>query len=135
MITWLFANDQALKTMVAPDPNLRVKLSLASQPFDAEASERIRARAIDALVGGGLPGFGVQALDEAIFLKPTDSTAWYLRGAYYYLTGDRQLAARDLGRARGLEKKFEARRAERHSLLQRFQGAQRASIEEVLNGS
>ena len=42
LITWLFANDSALKTMVAPYPNLRVKLSLDSQPFDAEASERIR---------------------------------------------------------------------------------------------
>ena len=50
----------------------------------------------------------MQALDEAIFLKPTDSTAWYLRGAYHFLTGDRQLAARDLGRAHALEKKFEA---------------------------
>ena len=93
-----------IQSLLADEPGIKLgPLSLKPQPIDSEAAGKIVGRGIIALANGKLANFDRTELDDAILLNPQDSTAWYLRGVYYYLTRDRELAIRDLGRAHSLE--------------------------------
>jgi hypothetical protein len=107
-------------------------ISLKPQPIDAEACSKIVSRGIDALARGGLQQFDLKELGAAIMLNPRDSSAWYLRGAYYLLAQDRELAIRDLGRAHSLERQYPSLKVDRRISLVRFQGSLRTILEDML---
>jgi hypothetical protein len=120
-----------IKALIGVDP----KLVLTTQPYDPEESRRIVGRGIEALAGGNLAGLGADALDQAIFLDPASSIAWYLRGAFFAGIGDRELALRDFGRVNSLERRSPDQRRKRYQALEPFQGPGRNALEELLRSA
>jgi hypothetical protein len=130
----LRALEQRIESLIGDDSDIKLApLSLAPEEKDAEVTAKILGRGVEALAGGNLATFALDELDEAIFLDPSDSTAWYLRGAYYYLKADQALAKRDLGRAHTLEKTNPSKRRDRSHMLERFQGPLRMTLEALMD--
>jgi hypothetical protein len=125
-----------IESLIGDDADIKLATPrIANSPRNAEQSAKIVGRAVDSLAGQNLAGFRVDELDEAIFLDPSDSTAWYVRGAYYYLNNDRNLANRDLARARALEKASPSEGRDRSHMLERFQGSLRTTLEELMDAA
>jgi hypothetical protein len=112
---------------------LGVELSLKPQAFDPYESSRIVDQRIKALIGGNLTDSDRAALDEAIFLDPSNSTAWYLRAAYYLGTGNRELALRDLRRVRWVESRIPGRSTQRSAALVNFQSDRRNQLTSLMD--
>lgn len=130
------ALEHRIQSLIGDDADIKLApLSLEPQAVDAEETARILGRGVEALAGGNLTNFALEELDEAIFLDPSDSTAWYLRGAYYHLRADQALAKRDLGRAYTLEKTSPSKRRDRSHMLERFQGQLRMTLETLMEES
>ncbi len=126
--------EDLIRRLIGPEIDRKLdKLLLAWQPRDPDASERIALKGVAALVAGNLAGFPIGDLDEAIFLNPSSSTGWYLRGAYYLERGDRELALRDLRRVHLLEPTTQSSAfAERSRALVNFQGERRRTLDEMV---
>jgi hypothetical protein len=128
--------QKRIKSLMGDEPGFKLAPpSLMPQPPDNEAQSKIVQRAIQALGKRDLPIFPLGELDEAILLNASDSTAWYLRGAYYYFTNDRTLADRDLGRAHSLERVAPGRAQDRRGRLEKFQGSDRTILEDILENA
>ena len=128
--------ERRIKMLIGDDADIKLaSLALEPEEVDAEQKNKIVGKGVDALAGGNLASFPLSDLDEVVFLAPKDSMAWYLRGAYYYLSRDQALAKRDLGRARALEKKYPSLDRDRRQILERFQGPLRTTLEELMEAS
>ena len=126
--------EDLIRRLIGPEIDRKLgRLSLAWQPRDPDASERIALEGVAALVAGNLAGVPIGDLDEAIFLNPSSSTAWYLRGAYYLERGDRELALRDLRRVHLLEPTSQSPAfADRSRALVNFQGERRRMLDAMV---
>lgn len=120
-----------IKDLLKVDPKQQVKLALRIEPRDPDRTTRLVGKSIESLSNGAIATARIEDLDEAIFLNPDDSTAWYLRAAYYHATGDHGMAERDLSRVKRLETKIANRKQERFRMLTRFQGALRQALDEL----
>ncbi len=120
-----------IKSVLAADSKLEIRLSLTTQPRDPELAAHLVGRSVDALAEGSISCLGPDPLNQAIFLNPEDSTAWYVRAAYHLTLGDREQAARDMRRVRALEGFSPDRARIRRLRLTRFQGPLRASLGEL----
>jgi hypothetical protein len=130
----LRALEHRIESLIGDDPDIKLApLSLAPEAVDAEETAKILGRGVESLAAGNLANFALDELDLAIFLGPSDSIAWYLRGAYYYVKADEALAKRDLGRAHTLEKLNPSQRRDRARMLERFQGQLRTTIEALMD--
>ena len=123
--------EKLIGDLIKLDPRQHVKLALQIQPRDPEKSARLVGKSVESLTNGAIASVRIEDLDEAIFLDPNDSTAWYLRAAYYHARGDATSSDRDLRRVKRLESSFASRRTERFRMLTRFQGASRAVLDEL----
>ena len=112
------------------------KVVLERQPRDLKGSEQTVIKGVAALVAGNLGNFPIEKLDEAIFLNPLSSTAWYLRGAYYLDKGNQEFAQRDLWRVHVLEPTPQSSQAaERSSYLVNFQGDRRRTLDDMVESA
>ena len=128
--------ERRIKMLIGDDADIKLaSLSLQPEEVDSEQKNKIVGKGVDALAAGNLASFPLSDLDELVFLAPRDSMAWYLRGAYYYLSRDQPLAKRDLGRACALEKKSPSLDHDRRQILERFQGPLRTTLEELMEAS
>jgi len=122
-----------IESVLAGEPGIKVgPLDLTRKPINSNAQDRIISDAIIELANGRLASFPLKDLDEAILDNPSESTAWYLRGAYYYIRQDFELATRDLRRAGKMERENNSRGA-RYGRLEKFQSSQRTEIEKFLD--
>ncbi len=128
------ALERRIKSLLGDDADLKLaSLELKRQEIDPERKDKIVGRGADALASGNLASFSPGDLDLAVYLAPGESTTWYLRGAYYYLSGDQALAKRDLGRAHALEKRDPSLSHDRSGILERFQSPLRTTLEELMD--
>ena len=128
------ALEKLIKDLLKVDPKQQVKLGLRIEPRDPARTTRLVGKSIESLVNGAITTVRIEDLDEAIFLNPDDSTAWYLRAAYYQATGDHGTAERDLVRVKRLETNIANRKQERFRMLTKFQGAPRQALDELEAG-
>ena len=127
--------EDRIRALIGNDIGKLAEPSLMCQPIDPEESDRLAFKGIAALVAGNLANFPIKDLDEAIFLFPSSSIAWYVRGAYYYQK-DRALALRDLWRVHVLEPTPQAQQfADRCKALVSFQGELRRTLDEMVENA
>ncbi len=128
------ALERRIKLLLGDDADIKLaSLELKRQEVDPERKDKIVGRGAQALASGNLASFTQSDLEEAVYLAPGESTTWYLRGAYYYLSGNQALAKRDLGRAHALEKRDPALSHDRSGILERFQAPLRTTLEELMD--
>ncbi len=122
-----------IESVLAGETGIKVgPLDLTRKPIRTDAQERIISDAIIELANGRLASFSLKELNEAILDDPSESTAWYLRGAYHFIQQDFELAKRDLGRAGKMECENNSKGV-RMGRLTKFQGSQRSEIEKFLD--
>jgi hypothetical protein len=123
--------EHLVQALAEPEPGQVVKLGLKSEPRDPARAAWLVSRGIECLARCSIASVPVDTLDEAVFLEPDDSAAWYLRAAYYYVAGDHELAVRDLARVKLLEAGTPTLLHDRYRRLTRFQGPLRITLEEL----
>ena len=124
------ALKQLIEKLVADDTDIKIATpELTRHARDTERSAKICGEAVRELCASNLARFPLRELDEAVFLDPFSSSAWYLRGAYYYVSGDTESAKRDLQRAGKLDKKSSS---DLGQLLVRFQGDLRRTLDSLM---
>ncbi len=129
--------EDLIRKLIGSETGLKLDTPhLRWQQQDAVVSERIVSKAIAALIANNLTNFKIKDLDEAIFLNPSSSVTWYLRGAYHHLTGNAALAQRDLGRVHSLEPTTASPQfAERSGALVNFQVDLRRTLDEMVSNT
>src|SRR5262249_41102136 len=114
------------KAVLALDSKKKVRLILDKQPGDPDHAKRIVLQGVEALVGDRIANFDLESLNQAIFLDPVNSTAWYLRAAHYFVKDDPEQAKRDMRRALRLEAGSDRLKRERGFLFGGFRSPRRS---------
>jgi hypothetical protein len=127
--------ERVIRALIRAESSLIVRLSLTPQRADRDVVDRIVVRGVAALAGGNIARMALDELNQAILFDPTESTAWYLRAAYYDSVGDRELARRDFRRVHEVEAMVKSRFVNRNIWLTPFQGALRARLDEMVRNA